>query len=366
MISPAAINKYGEKLGQYPAGTGPFKFVEWVPGDRIVLTKNTDFWKGKPRLDGIIFKFTPDMTVRMMGFESLSFDLLDQPQYADIDRLSRSKKYESRFQVSSEMFHFVFNCAGGLFNQKEQRQALAYAVNKELIVKSLLGENVVIAHGFGPTYLTDTLMKKDAYAHDPEKAREILKSLGWKPGSDGIFVKDGKRFQFKILTPVGRYPMDKQIAEALQANVKRVGIDASVETVESAAFIKWIRSPKEEMAASGIGLIVRTRPLGGSLDWAFTQHYHSKYLPPDGNNSGYFSNKDLDDILMKAVSIVDENQRREAYRKAQEILFEDLPAIPIYYYRNFMFTHPYVRNIDLFTPLATPSPFVSHETWIDK
>jgi peptide/nickel transport system substrate-binding protein len=366
IISPLAIKQYGMKLGQTPSGTGPWKFVEWIPGDRILLERNASYWKGKPRLDGIVFKFTPDITTRMMGFESVSFDLLDQPQYTDIERLLKTKRYDSHSQPSSEMFHLVFNCVSEPFDQKKVRQAIAYGINKDLIVQSLLGENVIVANGFGPVYLKETLIKKEQYPYNPGKAKELLKSLGWNPGPDGTLVKDGKRLQFKVLTPAGRYPMDRQIAEAVQANLKQIGIDVAIEVVDSAAFIKWMQAPKDELKASGIGLLVRTRPLGGSLDWAFTQHYHSQQTPPAGSNSGYYSNRELDEYLAKGPTLINDKERQEVYRKAQETLFEDLPVIPIYYYRNFMFNQANVKTIDLFTPLCTPAPFVSHETWMDK
>jgi ABC-type transport system substrate-binding protein len=366
IMSPQSIRQYGMDLGQHPSGTGPWKFDEWIPGDRLTLKKNAEYWKGKPRVDEIVFKFTPDMTARMMGFESGSFDVLDQPQYVDIERLISSKKYESHSQASSELFHLAFNYVAEPVSQKAVRQAITYAINKDQIVKSLLGENVIVANSFGPVYLKETLVKKDAYRFNVAKAKEILKNAGWKPGADGVLVKDGKRLQFKIMTPMGRYPMDRQIAEAVQANLKQVGMDAALEVVESAAFIKWLRAPEAEMKGSGIGLICRTRPLGASLDFAFVQHYHSQFYPPTGANSGYFSNKSLDELLSSAVSVPDDKKRSDMYRKAQEILFDELPVIPMYFYRNFMFNQPYVKKIDLFAPAYVPAPFVSHETYIEK
>jgi len=113
IISPVAIKKYGMKLGNNPSGTGPWKFSEWVPGEKIILTRNSEYWRGKPRLDGIVFKFTPDITVRMMGFESNSFDVIDQPQYTEMERLEKSQKYVSHSVVSGAFFHYVFNCASG-------------------------------------------------------------------------------------------------------------------------------------------------------------------------------------------------------------------------------------------------------------
>jgi peptide/nickel transport system substrate-binding protein len=366
IMSPQVIKQYGTELGQHASGTGPWRLSEWVPGDRLIVKKNPDYWRGKPHIDEIVFKFTPDITARMMGFESVSFDVLDQPQYIDIERLEKVKKYEVHSQASSELFHLAFNCVGEPSSQKEVRQAIAYAIDKESIVKSLLGGNVIIAHSFGPVYIKETLVNKDAYRYNPAKAKEILAKAGWKPGADGILMKEGKRLQFKLFTPNGRYPMDKQIAEAAQANLKQVGMDVVLDVVESATFIRWLRASEAEMKGSGIGLICRTRPLGASLDFAFVQHYHSQFYPPTGANSAFYSNKRVDSLLTSAVSMTDDKKRAEAYRQVQEILFDELPVIPIYYYRNFMFNQPYVKKIDLFPPAYVPAPFVSHETWIDK
>jgi len=366
MISPLAIQKYGMELGKNPSGTGPWKFSRWTPGESIVLARNPDYWGGKPRLDGVMFKFTPDQTTRMMGFESQSFDILDQPQYMDIERLEKTGRYVSHSQTSSELFHFVFNTLLSPLDQKEVRHAIKHAINRPLIVKALLGENVTVAYSFGPVLLPETLKKEEVLRYDPEKAKEILKKLGWRPGGDGILVKDGKRFEFVLMTPQGRYPMDKQISEAVQAALKTIGIDVKLDVVEAAAFISWIQGEVEQRKGTKVGMVARTRPLGATLEYAFVQHYHSDYWPKKGFNASAFSNKEFDQCLEKARAITDDRERAKVYTRAQEILFEELPVLPVYYYRSYMFNWPYVRDIDLFPPAYTPSPFVSHKTWLDK
>ena len=366
IISPAALKKYGDKVGQNPSGTGPWKFSEWIPGDRIILTRNPDYWGGAPRLDGITFKITPEATARLMGFESNTFDIIDEPSLVDIGRLVDSKKYVFQTADSGELFALMFNCVASPLDQKMVRQAIAYAINRPAIMKSLLSDRVLPADAFGPAYLSDTLIKKGAYDYNPAKAKEILKTQGWMPGADGILGKDGKRLEFKIMTPSGRYPMDRQIAEAVQANLKAVGIDAKVDVVEAAAFLKWLRASKEELAKSGIGMALRRRPSGVSLDSAFTQHFHSQYGPPAGNNSGFYSNKQLDEYLMKAPSIANDAERKEMYRRAQEILFDELPLVPFYYYLAAMFNWPYVKEIGIFKTVMGPTPYVSNRTWMDK
>ena len=265
IISPKAIQEHGLKLGNNPSGTGPWKFSKWNPGESVTVVRNQKYWKGSPKLEGIIFKVTPDETSRMMGFESGSFDVPNQPQYMDIERLEKSGKYKSHTQPSSELYWYNFNLLMEPFDQKEVRHAIAHAINKPLIVRSQLGENVIIAYGFGPVFLPDTLKKEDAYGYDPQKAKEMLSKAGWKPGPDGILVKDGKKFQFKIMTPFGRYPMDKQITEAIQANLKSIGIDAEVNVVESAAFIKYILGDPETKKKSGVGHGACNPALGGFL-----------------------------------------------------------------------------------------------------
>jgi peptide/nickel transport system substrate-binding protein len=366
IISPAAIQKYGMELGNHPSGTGPWKFSRWDPGDKLILSRNPDYWGGKPRLDGLVFKFTPDQTTRMMGFESQSFDILDQPQYMDIARLEKTGKYVTHTQPSSELFHFVFNLLLSPLDQKEVRHAIKHAINRPLIVKTLLGENVIVAYSFGPVLLPETTKKEDVFEYNPEKAKEILRNLGWKPGADGILVKDGKRFEFILMTPFGRYPMDKQISEAVQGSLKAIGIDAKLEVVEAAAFLNWIQGEVEQRKGSKVGMVARTRPLGATLEYAFIQHYHSDYWPKKGFNTAAFSNKEFDQCMEKARGITDDKERAKVYGRAQDILFEELPVLPVYYYRSYMFNWPYVREIDLFPPAYTPSPFVSHKTWMDK
>ena len=366
MISPLAIEKYGEQLGNNPSGTGPWKLSKWDPGDKLTLVRHPDYWGGKPRLQELVFKITPDNTTRMMGFESQSFDLIDQPQYMDIERMEKTKKYTSLTQPSSELFHFAFNTLLKPLDQKEVRHAIKYAINRQMIVKSQLGENVYIAYGFGPPVVPETMKKEDVFQFNPEKAKEILRNLGWRPGSDGILVKDGKRFEFELMTPSGRYPMDKQISEAAQANLKAVGIDAKLNVVEGAAFINYVMGDAEMKRGTKVGMVTLTRPLGATLENAFVQHYHSDFLPKKGFNVSSFSNKEFDKSMESARTITNDRERAKVYGRAQEILFEEMPVLPLYYYRSYCFTWPYVKEIDLFPPAYTPCPFVTHKTWIDK
>ena len=331
MVSPLAIEKYGAELGKNPSGTAPWKFSKWNPGESIAFSRNPDYWGGKPLLDGVLFKFNPDQTARTMAFESQSLDIMDQPSFVDIDRLKKSGKYESREQVTNVIFFFVFNTLLKPFDQKEVRHAIKYAVNKPGIVKGLLGEHVVVADGFGPVFLPESLSRKDAFPYDSEKAKEILKKLGWKPGPDGILVKDGVRFEFNMMTPYGRYPMDKQITEAVQANLRAIGIDAKLDVVEGAAFINWVMGDTEQRKTTKVGMVTLTRPLGATLENAFVQHFHSDYRPKKGFNVSSFSNKEFDRLMESARSITNDKERAKVYGKAQEILFEELPVLPIYF-----------------------------------
>jgi peptide/nickel transport system substrate-binding protein len=314
----------------------------------------------------VLFKFNPDQTARTMAFESESLDLMDQPSFVDIDRLKKSGKYEARELVTNVIFFFVFNMQMKPFDQKEVRHAIKYAVNKPGIVKGLLGEHVIVADGFGPVFLPETLSKKDAFSYDPEKAKGILKQLGWKPGPDGILVKDGVRFEFNMMTPYGRYPMDKQITEAVQANLRAIGMDAKIDVVEGATFVNWVQSDPEQRKGSKVGLVTLTRPLGATLENAFVQHYHSEYFPKKGFNLSSYVNKEFDKLMESARTITDEKERARVYRKAQEILFEDMPVLPIYFFKKIMFFRPNVHNFDYCPPAYIAAPHVTHNTWMDK
>jgi ABC-type transport system substrate-binding protein len=356
--SPAAIEKYGKDIGFHPIGTGPYKFVEWVPDQRVVLEANKDYWGGSPKISQVVFKPVSEEQTRLSMLEAEDLDVAMRPSYAEVKRLKSLPGIRIEDRISGELLFVVFNCVKEPFNDKRVRQAISYGIDRKGIVNTLLFGGVRLAETYAAP-IVKHIVKYDIYPYNPEKAKTILAGSGWKLGKSGFLEKNEEIFKTAIVTPFGRYPMDRQIAEAIQAQLKKIGIDVKIIVVESGAFIKTINSGREVKQSAEYGMMIISRPMGPDPDTAFTQHFHSASIPPKAPNSSIFGNKELDSLLEEGANTADEIKRGVIYKKAQNILNEEIPWLPIYSYVDYLALRKGVRGVGYPSTFATL--FVSKE-----
>jgi ABC-type transport system substrate-binding protein len=353
--SPTAIRKYSNKeFGLHPIGTGPFKYVEWVPHQRVVLEANKDYWGGEPKLSKIIFVPVPDPQTRLAMLEAGDLDVLNRAPVTEIERLKANPNIIVQSTASGSMVNFAFNCVKKPFDDKRVRQAIAYAMDLRSIVNVLLFGQVIFAETYAAPNVK-YIRKYDIYPYNPEKAKSILAELGWKPGKSGYLEKDGKVFRTALLQPSGRYPMDRQIGEAVQAQLKKVGIDLKIMILESASFIKALYLKREEKMKAEYGIMMASRPMGPDADSAFNANFHST----SRRNKALYVNKALDPLLEAGAKEIDDAKRAAIYKEVQDILHEDLPWIPIFTYVNNVVVRKGVKNV------GSPSPFISFQIGVE-
>ena len=351
IVSPAALEKHGKNVGLHPSGTGPFKFVEWVPDQRIVLEANGDYWGGEPKIAQVIYKPVPDTQTRLAMVEAKDLDVAEDPPFTEIKRLKSEPELKVIQRQSATMFFLVFNAVRSPFDDKRVRQGISYSIDRKNIVDKLLFGLIPMAETYaGPN--VKHVFKYDIYPHDPNKAKNILANLGWKLGKSGFLEKDGEVFKTAIVTPSGRYPADRQIAEAIQAQLKKLGIDAKITVLESAAFIKAMTSGRQAKQNAEYGMLILTRPMWPDPDSAFTQHFHSRSIPPDGPNASIFMNSELDSLLEEGAKEVDESKRSAIYKKAQDILNDQVPWLPIYSLIDFAIVRKGVQGVGYINPFS--------------
>jgi peptide/nickel transport system substrate-binding protein len=227
-------------LARHPIGTGPFKFREWRTGDKIILSYNPDYFEGRPYLNGYIFRVVPDMATMFLELKAGNVDRMGltplqykrQTDYAKFQRLFNKFKYGS-FSYT----YLGYNLEDQRFADRRVRQALTYAINKKEIVDGVLlglGEEATGPYKPGTWFSNPNVPKFD---YNPEKAKALLAEAGWRPDAHGILEKDGKPFEFTILTNQGN-DLRVRTAEIIQRRLKDVGILVKIRTVEWAAFIK--------------------------------------------------------------------------------------------------------------------------------
>lgn len=316
MVSPAALKKYGDKLGLHPVGTGPYKFVEWVPGDRVVLERNDDYWGGKPKTEKVIFKAVPEAASRVIMLETGEADVVYPVPLVEVDRLRKMKNVRVEVGDTARVMYIGMHNLKKPFNDIRVRQALNYAVDKESIVKNILKGMAKPSHSMIGS-LVWGYSDAGYYKYDPEKAKKLLAEAGYPDG-----------FETTIWSPEGRYPMDAQISEAVVGMFQKIGVKAKLRKWEWAAYLKNTRKTPEE--AKYDMFFIGWAPSTGDADWGLRPLFYSKEWAPQGANRCFYKSEEVDKGLEAGMGTADPAKRKAIYAKVQKKLFDDAPWIMLH------------------------------------
>ncbi|HDQ04236.1 MAG TPA: peptide-binding protein [Deltaproteobacteria bacterium] len=313
------------KLSRHPIGTGPYIFKEWVPGQKIVLVSNPDYFEGRPYIDGYITRIIPDNATMFLELRARNIDMmgLTPLQYTRQTQNNLFRKNFNKYrQLAFAYTYLGYNLKHPFFADKRVRQAISYAINKEEIISGvLLGLGKPATGPYKPgTWAYNEDVKK--YPYDPEKARELLRAAGWtKTNKDGILEKDGRPFSFELITNQGNETRQK-CAEIIQRQLKEVGIGVKIRILEWAAFINDFIN-KRRFDAIILGWTIPLDPDAYDV-------WHSSKTAAQELNFISYKNREVDALLEKARSAFDERKRKKYYDRFQEILAEDQPYTFLY------------------------------------
>jgi peptide/nickel transport system substrate-binding protein len=213
-------------LGRQPVGTGPYKFKEWTGGQKIVLTSNRDYFEGRPCIDGYIMRFIPDnatmfLELRAGGIDRMGLTPLQYKRQTENNLFQ--KNYRKYRYLSSSYTYLGYNLKHPLFADKRVRQAIAHAVNRQEIIDGvLMGLGRIATGPFKPGTWVYNPNVSD-YPYDPVKAKLLLADAGWADSNhDGILDKEGRSFEFEIITNQGN-DVRAKTAEIIQRRLSGYG-----------------------------------------------------------------------------------------------------------------------------------------------
>ncbi len=309
IVLPAAVEQFGEDFGENPVGTGPFRFDSWDRGSRIDLVRFDDYWGEHPGIERLAFLAVPEDTTRMALVETGEADVAVRVPPADVPRLNAAPGVTVENVSSLRTIYIYFNHTMEPFTDRNVRQAINYAVNKEEIAEFIFGGAVRPSDAaISPGIFGYTPVGK--YEYDPEQARSMLAEAGFADG-----------FDTTLYCPTGRYLRDIQTCEAVQSQLAEVGVNAAIETLEWSAYLDFTRRPADEntvpMAMLGWGTVT------GDADYGLFALFHTSEHVPDGSNRSFYSNTVVDALLDEARTTPDESLRLQLYEDVLEILRED-------------------------------------------
>lgn len=306
-----------------PVGTGPFKFQDWSRGDRIVVVRNDDYFEsGQPYLDKIIFKMIPDVRARAIALETGQVDYIQDYFFGrdDYPRLSRLKGlvFQPDADVPANEL-LVFNVRKPPLSERNVRQAIAYAIDRSLIIQRVqagLGSpgRSAIDSRLSWAYNPQVDYQKQ-YAYDPAKANALLDEAGFPRKADG------SRFTLRVTFDIRRAGF-LPTAEIIRDQLRAVGIQVQLEGVERSVmvdkvFMNW-----------DFDMTIQNLTTGGDPAIGIQRIYICKDIrkAPFVNASGY-CNREVDDLFERGASLTTLAGRGEPYKKVQVILANDLPTL---------------------------------------
>jgi len=314
IASPAAIEKYGDDFRNNPVGTGPFKFVEWKQNDKIVLEKNPDYWqKGLPKLNKLIFRVIPENAARLNALTKGEIDVMDGLNNSDEDTVKNNPDLQVIERPSNNIGYIGLNTTKKPLDNKLVRQAINYAVDKKTIIDAFYGGKALPAKNPLPPSIEGYNDAIQEYPYDLEKAKALLKEAGYEKG-----------FEIDLWAmPVARpyMPEAQKVAEVIQESLSKIGIKAKIQSVDWATYLEKARKGELDIFM-----------LGWTGDNGDPDNFIYTLLDKDSigsNNYAQYSNDELHDILIEAQTEADQAKRNELYKKAQEIIHEDAPWVPL-------------------------------------
>ena len=308
-------------------GTGMFKLKEWVAGEKLVLERNEFFKDSKSNIDTLVVKFVPEANSRMIMLETGEIDLARDLLPLDFKKISEDTKFTTvEVETPSNMF-LGFDLRNELLADKRVRQAIAYAINNEDLVKTVFNGSASVATSPVPKITTGHNENSNNYPQNIEKAKQLLAEAGYPNGFNiELFVsEDNQRIDMAVI---------------IQDNLKKIGINAEIKTFQWAAYVSTIENPNIIKPL----FIMSWNISNDDPDEVLYPLYHSSQIDAH-TNVVFYKNEKFDNLISEARETTDKEKRMKLYEEAQDIIQEDLPHYTLVYPKQNFAYKASIKNI---------------------
>ena len=320
IISPTAFLKNPKNFLRNPVGTGPFKFVQWVSDDKIVLVKNENYWDktGGPYLDKLIFRSIPENSVRFLELKMGNIHICQFPNPADIQLAEKDKNLKLISQPGMNIGYLSFNHTKEPWKSNVNlRKAVAHALNRTAIVDNIYqGMGQVAKNPIPPTmwgYNEDV----PGFSYDFELAKSLLVKAGY-PGGEGL----GEITLWSMPVPRPYNPEGLKIGVAMISDLGKVGIKARIVSYDWGTYLKRQREQPADMDLFQLG-------------WTGDNGDPDNFLAVlfDGMASSsirtQWKNEEYHNYMLQGKQTVDQEKRAEIYKKALQLIYDECAVISI-------------------------------------
>jgi peptide/nickel transport system substrate-binding protein len=341
IVAKEVVDANGGKMDKVAVGTGPFKFVEYVPNTRIRLEKNPDYFiPGKPYLDGITFQPIPDDTARSTAVRTGTVDIVEYYPPKDLQLLKNDNKLVLYGDGNNNVRFLAFNLKVKPFDNPKVRQAIAWAIDRGPVLDAAInGAGTQLTAGpFLPGFWPG--LQQPIYKQDIAKAKALLAEAGYP---NGFTAKLSNTPTYSFLGNAGI---------VVQEQLKAVGINFEIVSKEWSVFLKDYLDKNFEAVVSGYsGFADPHPPLDGT------------YVSGRQNNFMSYSNPEFDKLVDQASKVSNQAERAKLYQQAQTILANDAPMVFLYAANQYEAAQSYVKG---YVHYINGSHLSFREVWLDK
>ena len=312
---------WADHYNETPVGTGPFRIVQWKRNEFIRLEANDDYFEGKPNLPAVVYRILPDPFVNQIAFDAKEFDTNYLLPY-QVKRYEQDRNFTTFRRWGLGYLYVGWNLRRPLLADRQVRIALAHAVDVDRIIKYVYRGYARAANGTFPFQMWYANKTLQPFAHDPELAKTMLAQAGWRPGPDGILQKDGKKFEFTLITNNGN-TLRAAIQMLIQDDLRKIGIKVNTATYEWAVFIKNYLTPRQFDACL----------LAWNVGYSYDQFqlWHSSQIQDPGLNNSSYKNPEADELLVKIRTTFDHDEIARLCGRLQKVIYDDQPYLFLCY-----------------------------------
>jgi len=343
-VAQEDIEEWGDEYADHVNGNGPFKFVEWKHDQYITLERNDDYWGDKAYLDEVKYVIFADENTAFLEYKAgnLEYGTIPQGKVKATEEDPELKDCVIKKPILA-IYYYGMNVNTEPFKDNlALREAIGYVIDKQNIC-DVVSEGVSVpATGFVPPGIPGFQENASAVTYDPEKAKEKLAEAGYPDGEGLPTIKLG----FNI--GAGH----EMIAEAVQADAKDIGINIEIEGYEWGAML--------EKAHSGEINFFR---LGWMADYPTMDNFlFPLFYSESADNYAGYSNPVVDEMLIEARKIADDEERQAKYREVEKIILDDCAFALIYFYGSRRIVPPYVKGFYL----SAMEEYDLSKVWLEK
>nr|WP_219914451.1 ABC transporter substrate-binding protein [Thalassobacillus sp. CUG 92003] len=308
IVNQTVVEENGGELDSVDAGSGPFELNEWTKDQEMVLDKFDDYFKeGKPHLDQVVWRAIPDETARTTAIRNGEIDIILQAQPKNVERLEQAEGVNVEEVLGTYWEYVGFNVEDDVMENKQVRQAIAWAVDRDAINETVkFGQAVPLRGGNIPENHWAHMEEEVYPERDLDKARELLEEAGY---GDGL----------ELSMKVSNNQSQIDAAQMIKQQLKEVGIELEVVSQENSVFFEQLGSG--DFQSTVVGWVGFVDP-----DEYLYNIFHTEGM----YNQQNYSNPEVDQLLEQGRKEMDQEKRKEIYAEAQKIIAEDAPMVFLY------------------------------------